>query len=57
MCEDSCRIKSLGKTPHGEAEGGLTAPAESEVHFRSDIFTHNFGRNQKRMNLQGGIQR
>src|SRR5699024_2912910 len=33
------------KTPHGEAEGGLTAPAESEVHFRSGIFTHNFGRN------------
>src|SRR5699024_135120 len=45
MCVDSCRKKSLGKTPHGKAEGGLTAPAESEVHFRSDIFTHNFGCN------------
>src|SRR5699024_11644380 len=46
MYGDSCRMKSLGKTPHGGAEGGLAAPAESEVHFRSDIFTQNFGHNR-----------
>ncbi|HLR53171.1 MAG TPA: hypothetical protein VK078_00425 [Pseudogracilibacillus sp.] len=41
-------MKSLGKTPYGGAEGGLAAPEESEVHFRSDIFTQNFGHNQLR---------
>src|SRR5699024_9446747 len=39
MYVDSCRMRSLAKTPHGKAEGGLAAPAESGVHFRSDIFT------------------
>ncbi|HLR53355.1 MAG TPA: hypothetical protein VK078_01360 [Pseudogracilibacillus sp.] len=38
-------MNSLGKTPSGRAEGGLAAPVESEVHFRSDIFTHNFAHN------------
>jgi len=33
MCEDSCRIKSLGKTPHGRAEGGLAAPAKKRITF------------------------
>jgi len=45
MYEDSCRMKRLGKTPLGGAEGGFAAPAKSEVHFRSDIFIQNFGHN------------
>ena len=45
MYGDSCRMNSLGKTPRGRAKGGLAAPVESEVHFRSDIFTHNFAHN------------
>src|SRR5699024_5978484 len=58
MYGDVCRMKSLGKTPHAGAEGGLAAPAESEVHFRSDIFTQNFGPNQhiiKKPALNAGI--
>ncbi|HLR53651.1 MAG TPA: hypothetical protein VK078_02900 [Pseudogracilibacillus sp.] len=46
MYGDSCRMKSSGKTSHGGAEGSLAAPAESEVHFQSDIFTQNFGHNR-----------
>jgi len=32
---DSCRTKGLDKSPYGKAGGGLSAPAESEVYFRS----------------------
>jgi len=33
MYGDSCRMKSLGKTPHGGAEGGLAAPAKKRSTF------------------------
>jgi len=45
--ECSCREKSLNKTPHSKAKGDIAAaPAESEVHFWSDIFTHGYKLNQ-----------
>ena len=37
---DSYRMKSLNQTPYGKARGGLAAPVESKVYFRSDIFAH-----------------
>ena len=47
MCVDSCRIKSFGKTPHIRVERGLAASGEGEVHFRSDICTHDFEDNHQ----------
>lgn len=41
--EDLCRKRCKGKTPHDGAEDKFAAPAKIVVHFRSDVFTHDFG--------------